>query len=217
MGVIRLFLVDDHMIVRAGLKALIEAQADMEVVGEANTGVNVWLRIHELQPDIVIMDVSMPYMTGIEATREVKEHCPNVRVLVLSMHNDTNYLRQLLTVGASGYILKHTAADSLIQAIRGVAAGVTYLEPSLAEHVLAHYVQGTSATSKIIGLALSEREMQVVQRVAQGYSNKDIGLQLSLSTKTVETYRARAMSKLGINGRAALVRYALEHGWLHIP
>jgi len=157
----------------------------------------------------------MPHMTGIEATREIKEHCPDVRVLVLSMHNDTNYLRQLLAVGASGYILKHTAADNLIQAVRVVAAGGTYLEPSLAEHVFAHYVQGTTLSTKALGMALSEREMEVVQRVAQGYSNKDIALQLILSIKTVETYRARAMSKLGINGRVALVRYALEHGWLH--
>jgi two-component system response regulator NreC len=217
MEVIRLFLVDDHMIVREGLKSLIEGQADMEVVGEANTGVDVWQQIDELQPDVVIMDISMPHMTGIEATRELKEYCPNVRVLVLSMHNDTNYLRQLLAVGASGYILKHTAADSLIQAVRVVAAGGTYLEPSLAEHVLAHYVQGTGVTSKVLGMSLSQREMEVVQRVAQGHSNKDIALQLVLSIKTVETYRARAMSKLGINGRVALVRYALEHGWLRTP
>lgn len=214
---IRLFLVDDHMIVREGLKALITSQTDMEIVGEANTGVDVWLYIRELVPDIVIMDISMPHMTGIEATRELKEQCPEVRVLVLSMHNDTNYLRQLLAVGASGYILKHTAADNLIQAVRVVAAGGTYLEPSLAEHVVAHYVQGTNVSAKTLGMVLSEREMEVVQRVAQGYSNKDIALQLVLSIKTVETYRARAMTKLGINGRVALVRYALEHGWLRAP
>jgi two-component system response regulator NreC len=121
----------------------------------------------------------------------------------------------MLAVGASGYILKHTAADALIQAIRVVAAGGVYLEPALADHVVARYVQRPAVTSALLGTDLSGREIEVVRRVAQGYSNKEIASQLTLSTKTVETYRARAMEKLGLDSRSALVRYALEHDWLH--
>jgi DNA-binding NarL/FixJ family response regulator len=120
----------------------------------------------------------------------------------------------MLAVGAAGYILKHTAADALIQAIRTVAAGGLYLEPTLAEHVVSRYVRRPAAITELLGAALSEREHEVVLRVVQGYSNKEIAAQLSLSVKTVETYRARALEKLGLTGRAALVRYALEHGWL---
>ena len=214
MTPIRIFLVDDHMVVREGLKTLILAQSDMAVVGEASDGENAWQQMRDCLPDIVIMDISMPHMNGIQATAKLKQTYPHVKVLVLSIHDDTSNWRQLLAVGASGYILKHTAADALIQAIRQVAGGGVYLEPSLANHVVARYVQRPAVTTEILGTDLSEREMEVVQRVAQGHSNKDIAIQLSLSVKTVETYRARAMEKLGIQGRAALVRYALERGWL---
>lgn len=215
MTPIRIFLVDDHMVVREGLKTLILAQPDMEVIGEASDGEAAWQQMRDCLPDVVIMDISMPHMNGIQATEKLKQTYPHVKVLVLSVHDDTSYLRQLLAVGASGYILKHTAANALIQAIRQVAAGGVYLEPSLANHVVARYVQRPAVTTEILGTDLSEREMEVVQRVAQGHSNKDIAIQLSLSIKTVETYRARAMEKLGIHGRAALVRYAVERGWLH--
>lgn len=214
MTPIRIFLVDDHMVVREGLKTLILAQPDMEVIGEASDGEAAWQQMRDCLPDVVIMDISMPHMNGIQATEKLKQTYPHVKVLVLSVHDDTSYLRQLLAVGASGYILKHTAANALIQAIRQVAAGGVYLEPSLANHVVARYVQRPAVTTEILGTDLSEREMEVVQRVAQGHSNKDIAIQLSLSIKTIETYRARAMEKLGIQGRAALVRYAVERGWL---
>lgn len=214
MTPILVFLVDDHMVLREGLKTLIAAQADMTVVGEASDGEAAWQQIAETLPNVVIMDISMPGGNGIKATERIKQTYPEVKVLVLSIHDDTSYLRQMLTVGASGYILKHTAADALIQAIRIVAAGGVYLEPSLAEHVVSRYVQRPSAASDLLGAELSEREREVVQGVVQGYSNKDIANQLSLSVKTVETYRARALEKLGLTSRAALVRYALEHGWL---
>jgi DNA-binding NarL/FixJ family response regulator len=160
------------------------------------------------------MDISMPTMNGIRATERLRLVCPEVKVLVLSMHDDTSYLRQMLAVGAAGYILKHTAADALIQAIRIIAAGGIYLEPSLAEHVVNRYVRRPAAITELLGAVLSEREHEVVLRVVQGHSNKEIAAQLSLSVKTVETYRARALEKLGLTNRAALVRYALEHGWL---
>lgn len=215
MATLKIFLVDDHMVVREGLKALINAQPDMAVIGEASDGANALLQIHDCAPDVVIMDITMPTMNGIEATTKIKQLRQDVAILVLSVHDDTSYLRQLLAAGASGYILKQTAADALIQAIRVVAAGGMYLEPSLADHVVARYVRRPAMTNELLGAALSEREIEVVQRVARGYSNKDIATQLNLSVKTVETYRARAMEKLGLDSRAALVRYALERGWLH--
>lgn len=211
---LRVFLVDDHMVVREGLKTLINAQPDMQVCGEAHDGLDAWEQVRDCAPDLVIMDISMPQMNGIQATAQIKQACPAVQVLVLSVHDDTSYLRQLLAVGASGYILKHTAADALIQAIRMVAAGGIYLEPSLAEHVVARYVRRPAVTTELLGAALSERESEVVQQVARGYSNKDIATQLNLSVKTVETYRARAMEKLGLESRVALVRFAFERGWL---
>jgi two-component system, NarL family, response regulator NreC len=214
MANIRLFLVDDHMVVRAGLKMLISAHPDMTIVGEAEDGDAACEGVADCQPDVVIMDISMPRVNGIRATERLKQRCPDVKVLVLSMHDDTSYLRQMLAVGAAGYILKHTAADALIQAIRTVAAGGLYLEPGLAEHVVSRYVRRPTAATELLGAELSEREREVVQRVSQGYSNKDIAAQFSLSVKTVETYRARALEKLGLTSRSALVRYALEHGWL---
>ncbi len=217
MTQLRIFLVDDHMVVREGLKTLITAHPEMEVIGESDDGTTAVALIQACQPDVVIMDISMPHMNGIETTAQLKQRCPEVKVLVMSVHDDTSYLRQLLAVGASGYILKHTAADALIQAIQLVASGGVYLEPSLAEHVVARYVRRPTMTTHLLGMDLSEREIEVVQRIAQGHSNKTIATQLTLSVKTVETYRARAMDKLGIQGRAALVRYALERGWLHAP
>lgn len=217
MTPLRIFLVDDHMVVREGLKTLINAQPDMVVIGEANDGAYAAEQVRDCAPDVVIMDITMPTVSGIEATIEIKQLCPNVAVLVLSIHDDTSYLRQLLAAGASGYILKHTAANALIQAIHVVASGGVYLEPGLADHVVARYVRRPTLTTEILGTALSEREIEVVQRIARGYSNKDIATQLNLSTKTVETYRARAMEKLGLESRSALVRYALERGWLREP
>jgi two-component system, NarL family, response regulator NreC len=214
MAPLRIFLVDDHMIVREGLKTLINAQPDMEVIGEASDGAHAWEQVRDCTPDVVIMDISMPGINGIEATAQIKQACPAVHVLVLSVHDETSYLRQLLAVGASGYILKHTAADALIQAIHMVANGGIYLEPALADHVVARYVRRPTVTTELLGTALSEREAEVVQGVARGYSNRDIATQLTLSVKTVETYRARAMEKLGLESRAALVRYAVERGWL---
>jgi two-component system, NarL family, response regulator NreC len=211
---LQIFLADDHVVVREGLKALINAQPDMLVIGEAGDGQTAWQQARDCHPDIVIMDITMPELNGVQATEQLKHVCPTIKILALSVHEDTSYLRQLLAVGAAGYILKHAAADDLIQAIRLVAAGGVYLDPALAGHVVARYVQVRAVASALLGAELSERETEVVQRIAQGYSNKEISAQLTLSVKTVETYRARAMDKLGLESRAALVRYALERGWL---
>jgi DNA-binding NarL/FixJ family response regulator len=148
----------------------------------------------------------------VQATEQLKRVCPTIKISALSVHADASYLRQLLAAGAAGYILKHTAADDLIQAIRMVAAGGVYLDPVLAGHVVARYVQVPAVASALLGAALSERETEVVQHIAHGYSNKEIGIQLTLSVKMIETYRARAMDKLGLASRSALGRYALERG-----
>lgn len=215
MAKLQIFLADDHMVVREGLKTLINAQPDMLVIGEAGDGEAAWQQARECQPDIVIMDITMPGLNGVLATTRLKRACPQIKVLALSVHDDTSYLRQLLTAGAAGYVLKHAAADDLIQAIRIVAAGGLYLDPALAGHVVARYVQVPGEAGALVGMELSERETEVVQGIAHGYSNKEIAAQLTLSIKTVETYRARAMEKLGVDSRSALVRYALEHGWMH--
>src|SRR5689334_21287598 len=187
MAKLQIFLADDHMVVREGLKTLINGQPDMIVIGEAGDGETAWQQARECQPDVVIMDITMPGLNGVRATTEIKRACPDIKVLALSVHEDTSYLRQLLAAGASGYVLKHAAADDLIQAIRIVAAGGVYLDPALAGHVVARYVRVPAEASALLGAALSEREIEVVHGIAQGYSNKEIAAQLNLSVKTVET------------------------------
>lgn len=215
MQTLQIFLVDDHAVVREGLKALVNAQSDMRVIGEASDGRTGWQEARNCQPDVVVLDISMPNMNGMQVTAQLKRDCPNLKVLVLSVHEEPIYLRELLAVGAVGYILKHAAADTLIHAIRVVAAGGVYLDPALAKHVITHFVRVPSPASDAAGGDLSERELDVAQYIAQGYSYKEIAAKLGLSVKTVDTYRIRALKKLGLSNRAALVRYALEHGWLH--
>jgi DNA-binding NarL/FixJ family response regulator len=154
-------------------------------------------------------------MNARETTVQLKRDCPNLKVLVLSMHEEPIYLRELLAVGAAGYILKHAVADALIHAIRVVAGGGIYHDPAMAGQVLTHFVRVPATAGDVVGGELSVRELEVVQYIAQGYSYKEIAAKLALSAKTVDTYRIRALKKLGLPNRAALVRYALEHGWLH--
>lgn len=215
MQTLQIFLADDHAVVREGLKALINAQRDMRVVGEANDGQSAWQQARDCQPDVVVLDISMPTMNGMQVTAQLRRECPNLKVLVLSVHEEPIYLRELLAAGAVGYILKHAAADTLIHAIRVVAAGGVYLDPALAGHVITHFVRVPTPESDIAGGDLSERERDVLQFIAQGHSYKEIAAKLALSVKTVDTYRVRALKKLGLPNRAALVRYALDHGWLH--
>ena len=213
MADVRVFLADDHAIVREGLKALINAQAGMTVVGEAADGDLACERIPALRPDVVVMDVSMPGMSGSQATARLRQECPNIRVLALTVHEDKGYIRQLLAAGAAGYVLKRTAPEELIRAIRTVADGGIYLDPSMAGKVVGGFVRQLLNADRPNG-ELSEREEAVARQTAAGHSNKEIAAGLDLSIKTVETYRARAMEKLGLHGRAALVRYAVQQGWL---
>jgi DNA-binding NarL/FixJ family response regulator len=211
---LRIYLADDHAVVREGLKALINAQPQMEVIGEAGDGSTACQEVPQLQPDLVVMDVSMPAVNGAQATSQLKQTCPNVKVLALTVHEDKGYLRLLLEAGASGYVLKRAAAEELIHAIRTVSAGGMYLDPALAGKVVGSFMRAPAGKSAPEGNDLSDRESEVLRFIAAGYTNKQIASQLDVSVKTVETYKARSMQKLGLGSRADLVRYALQRGWL---
>ena len=214
MSKLDIIIADDHQVVREGLKSLINAQADMHVVGEAEDGREAWLLAKRLQPDVLLMDISMPGMNGVEATERLRQDCPLVRVLALTIYEDKSYLRQLLSAGAAGYVLKRTMVEELVRAVRIVAAGGSYIDPTLAEKVVSGYIKQHAGGQKPAGAELSEREAQVLRLVAWGYSNKEIGAKLNISVKTVETYKVRLMEKLDLRNRADMVRYALRQGWL---
>lgn len=214
MSSLRIFLADDHTVMREGLKSLVNAQADMEVIGEADNGRTALQKARELQPDVVIMDVSMPELNGIKVTEQLKRSCQKVKVLVLTAHDESGYLRQLLQVGASGYVLKKAAAEELINAIRAVASGGVYLDPTLAGKVVTGYVGSRRLKGTPQGNDLSEREAEVLRLVAWGYTNKEIGSYLTISVKTVETHKANILEKLDLRSRVEMVRYALRQGWL---
>jgi two-component system response regulator NreC len=212
---ITVLIVDDHTIVRDGLRALIEAQPGMVVVGEAANGQDAWLRACELRPTVVLLDLSMPAVGGVETAERIATDCPQVKVLALTMHEEGGYVTRLLRAGASGYVLKRTAAADLVRAIRTVAAGGTYVDPSLASVLLgARTGKRTAGDSLPRGGELTSREEQVLRLVSRGYTNKEIGATLEISVKTVETHKAHGMNKLNLNNRAALVRYAQQEGWL---
>ena len=212
---IRVLLADDHAVLRAGLRVLINGQPDMEVVGEASTGEEAVGLALAAKPDVVLLDLTMPGAGGIEATRRIVHDCPPARVLILTMHDDVAYLRSVLAAGASSYVLKRSADTELLSAIRITHRGGTYLEPSLAgavvQDALGRRARHGDASARN---ALSDREREVLCLVAQGHTNQEIAKRLSLSVKTVETYRARLMTKLGLRTRADLVRYALAVGLL---
>jgi DNA-binding NarL/FixJ family response regulator len=212
---LRIVLADDHAVVRAGLELLINAQADMEVVGHAADGREGVRLAQDAQPDVIVMDVSMPDLGGVEATAQIKRECPEVRVLTLTRHDDQGYLRRLLRAGAAGYVLKKTAADELITAIRNVAAGGTYIDPRLAGE-LVEQVVGPSASAEVDDPSrqLTTREGEVLRLIAWGRSNKEIAAQLSISAKTVEFHKAKAAEKLRLRSRTDILRYALAQGWL---
>jgi DNA-binding NarL/FixJ family response regulator len=193
------------------LKALILAEPGLELVGEAVDGESAYQEALRLGPDVVVMDVSMPGVSGAEATQRLQQACPESRVLVLTAHEDAVYVRRLLAAGACGYVLKRAAAQVLIEAIHTVAGGGVYLDPSVAGRVVEGYVRPQSSASSA---ALSDRETDVLKLLAQGYSNKEIAARLEISIKTVETYKARAMEKLDLGSRVDLVRYAVRQGWL---
>jgi len=214
MPVLKILLADDHPIVREGLKTLILTQPDMEVIGEASDGQEACQQASLLQPDLVIMDISMPGLSGTQATERLCRECPDTKVLVLTIHEDKGYIRQLLAAGAAGYVLKRAAGEELIHAIRVVSAGRTYLDPDMAGKVVTGFVRRTGESLPTKGPSLSDRELEIAKLTASGHSNKEIGNLLDLSVKTVETYRTLGMEKLGLSSRVDLVRYAVQQGWL---
>jgi DNA-binding NarL/FixJ family response regulator len=211
---VRVFIADDHPIVRSGLKALVDAQPDMHVVGEADDGAAAVEGVATLHPDVVIMDISMPTLTGVEATERIHAADPNVKVLALTVHEDRGWMQSMLSAGASGYMLKRAAGDDLVRAVRAVADGEVYLDPAVAAQIApADSASGTPAPAPSLS-PLSERESEVLRRIAEGHAMKEIASRLDISMRTAETYRARAMEKLALKTRADIVQHALRRGWL---
>jgi two-component system response regulator NreC len=212
---IRVLIVDDHTILRAGLRMLLNAHRDIEVIGEASDGSQAISAAQRLQPDVILMDIAMPETNGIDATREIKRLMPETRVLVLTMHENEEYLFQVLRAGASGYILKEAADTELVTAIRVVYGGRFYLSPSAQSMMVGDYLQRvrTGEERDSYG-ALTEREREILKLVAEGYTNSQIGERLTISPKTVDTHRTHIMDKLNLHSRAELVKYAIRRGLL---
>ena len=208
---LRVGLADDHPIVLAGIKALLSATPEIDIVGDAATGLTALDMIQDTQPDVAVIDISMPGLGGIELARRIAQDCPAVRLLALTVHEDQPYLQQMLDAGARGYLLKRSAADELVRAIRAVAAGGVFLDPAIAGKALASPAEPSIATTSA---NLSPREEDVLRHTAQGMSNKEIAARLEISTKTVETYKARALEKLALRTRSDIVRYGAGRGWL---
>ena len=207
---IRLLLADDHAIVREGVTFLLAAQADMQVVGGAETASQAVALAAQLRPNVVVMDISLPGLSGIEATRQVLHACPTTRVLVLSMHSSPEHVYQAFGAGASGYVLKEAAGTELVTAVRTVNAGRSYLSTRLPHEVMDRYFLERTSASPL--QSLSVRERQVLELVVEGYSSTEIGTTLSLSPKSVDTYRSRIMRKLSIGDVPGLVKFAIRHG-----
>lgn len=212
---IRVLIADDHAVLRAGLRLLLHNQEDMQPVGEASTSRETLEKAEALRPDVILLDITMPDMSGLSIIRELRERVPDARILILTMHADENYLREALRLGAAGYVVKSAADQELLAAIRAVMRGDVYIHPSMTRALLDNLVPADRPPRHDPWEDLSEREQQVIRRVALGYTNREIAAQLHLSIKTVETYRARAMEKLGLKTRAQLVRYAAQRGLLN--
>jgi two-component system, NarL family, response regulator NreC len=216
MKPLRILLADDHEVVRKGLRTLLEGDPQMEVVGEARNGVEACEKARALRPDVLVLDVSMPELSGAEATEQVCRECPGVRVLALTMHDDQGYLTRLLEAGASGYVLKRSSGEELLRAIRTVADVGTYVDPVLSGRVLRRNAGAPGSGTPESSEKLSDREEEVLRKIAWGHGNKEIASQLGISTKTVETYKVRIAEKLGLTSRREIVRYALQRGWLSL-
>lgn len=214
MNKLRIVLAEDHEIVREGIKLLVNGQPDMEVIGEAGDGRAAISKCTELEPDIVVMDISMPDLNGLKATKKLKQTCPGVKILTLTRHTDDGYLQQLIGAGANGYILKQSAPGELINAIRTVASGRSYLDPALTEKVMGGYVSRAVSKRGNRKGRPTDREEEILRLIAWGYSNKEIGARLDLSVKTIEAHKSNAMRKLEIGSRIDIVRYAILRGWL---
>ena len=207
----RVILADDHVLVRAGLRKLLESMPEVSVVGEADDGLALLALAQELQPDLVLLDIAMPGLNGLEAAARLSRTAPGIRVLILSMHQNEEYVRQALRSGAAGYLLKDAAPMELSRAIRAVLRGETYLSPAVSRGVVSDYVQRLRGDENP-GSGLTPRQTEVLQLIAEGHSSKEIARRLDLSVKTVETHRSQLMKQLDIHEVAGLVRYAMRIG-----
>jgi DNA-binding NarL/FixJ family response regulator len=210
---LRVLLADDHVTMRSGLRLLIENEPDMTVIAEVSDGESAVHSAIALQPDVIVMDISMPGMNGLAATRVLKERLPGVAIVTLTRHTDNAYVQELLRAGVSGYVLKRSPPAELLHAIRAATAGGQHVDSSLTARVTALAVGRADRTSRPLG-ALSEREEDVLRMVASGYSNKEIASRLTLSVKTIEAHKANAMRKLDLTSRIDIINYAVLQGWL---
>ena len=210
---LRIVLADDHEVVRAGLRMVLESHPDLEVIGEAGDGEAAFEVVHRLEPDVLVLDLSMPRVDGVVAAERIRKAVPRVKVVALTLHAEPAYVQRLLQAGASAYVLKRSPTDELVKAIRLAAQGATYVDAALTES-LASIVRAIPTDSPAAVTTLSKREREVLICIARGLSNKEIAASLRVSVKTIETYKARVSAKLGLRSRAEIVSFAIGQGWL---
>lgn len=214
---IRVLIADDHTLVRQGIRLLLETQPDLQVIGEASDGAQVVQLARQLKPDVVLMDIAMPNMDGMEATRELKRFLPDTRVLALTMHEGDDYFFRILSAGAAGYVLKRAAASDLLDAVRAAAQGEIVLNPPLVKKLVADYVARFHAQGRdphVANVGLTAREQQVLTLIAEGHANRQIADELGVSLSTIQTHYAHLIEKLNLRNRTELVKYAIRHGFI---
>lgn len=217
MSPIRVLIAEDHTIVREGIRLILEAASDIEVVGEVTNGRDAVAQACELEPDVVCMDISMPDVDGLEATQQIKQRCPDVRILALTVHESDEYFFQMLKAGASGYVLKEAASSDLVSALRAVARGEVFLYPTVAKKLVDDYVSRVGEGGEPERYhGLTPREREVLTLIGEGLTNKEIAERLVISLSTVQTHYSHIVEKLGLNNRAELIKYAIQHGLIDL-
>ena len=215
MNKLRIIIAEDHLSVREGFKLIVNSQEDMEVIGEADDGRAAIELARQLEPDIVLMDISMPGLNGLKAAAKLKRIAPDIKILTLTRHTDTAFLQELLQAGVSGYVLKQSASEELLRAIRAVAKGGSYLDPNITGKVFDGYVEKQSKLrGDITGDFLTTRESEILRYIALGYSNAEIADKMSISVKTVEAHKSNSLKKLNMRSRKDIIRYAILQGWM---